>query len=296
MNANAITARLDDYDKVRSNKEAIDFKKNLDTKLSLRDKRELAKTFFNNSGMISNLKKVDIAIKSISENEKLFKKNLKKEIAIEEYYKAEKTAKKSSSRHPDVMNPYDSFNSNHHSYETFQMTRFKCVICENKFDSEHNAIKHKQNERRKYWLEYLNAKILKDKRYIDWLEAPADIKHLTVKASLPDPVIDLNHDDVEEDNSEINLNDAFVSDDDDVTLVPEDRLQHQDRRDVHCTPSTSLSGKVPEISKKEYVRLSAIQRTKHKEEQKKKIDRVVRNKVRRIQKPGKETVEVIALD
>ena len=41
MNANAITARLDDYDKVRSNKEAIDFKKNLDTKLSLRDKREL---------------------------------------------------------------------------------------------------------------------------------------------------------------------------------------------------------------------------------------------------------------
>ena len=55
MNANAITARLDDYDKVRSNKEAIDFKKNLDTKLSLRDKRELAKTFFNNSGMISIL-------------------------------------------------------------------------------------------------------------------------------------------------------------------------------------------------------------------------------------------------
>ena len=63
MNANAITARLDDYDKVRSNKEAIDFKKNLDTKLSLRDKRELAKTFFNNSGMISNLKKLTLLSK-----------------------------------------------------------------------------------------------------------------------------------------------------------------------------------------------------------------------------------------
>ena len=48
MDHNAITARLDDHDKVRSNAEAIDFKNSLDRRLPLRKKREMAKDFFNN--------------------------------------------------------------------------------------------------------------------------------------------------------------------------------------------------------------------------------------------------------
>ena len=45
VDPSAITARLDDHDKVRSNAEAIDFKKSLDRKFPLRMKREMVKDF-----------------------------------------------------------------------------------------------------------------------------------------------------------------------------------------------------------------------------------------------------------
>ena len=72
MDAYAIAAaRLKEYSKVRSMAEAIEFKKNLDAKLSLRDKREEAKLVFSNEGMTTDFKRVEKAIKSITETKKL---------------------------------------------------------------------------------------------------------------------------------------------------------------------------------------------------------------------------------
>ena len=72
MDAYAIAAaRLEEHNKVRSMAEAIKLKKNLDAKLSLRDKREEAKLVFSNEGMTTDFKRVEKAIKSITETKKL---------------------------------------------------------------------------------------------------------------------------------------------------------------------------------------------------------------------------------
>ena len=85
MDSANINQLLDAHDRVPTKGEAVQFKRSLGTNTSLRQQRDRSREFFHNPDMTTNLKIVDSALKSIVEEEKNIKRNIKRQIAKEEY-------------------------------------------------------------------------------------------------------------------------------------------------------------------------------------------------------------------
>ena len=164
--------------------------------MTLAEKRRNAMQFFNNPTMTTDMNRVNNAIQSISNEEKVFKMGLKKDIAREEYKKLGEEPKKQNqnkdNRNKDVMTPPDNFSTDTHYTHNEDFSEFKCTECGEEFSFQQDAIIHMEKEQKKAWLKNIESKMESDKRFTDWHESPADIKHLTVKVDLPNPDIDLN--------------------------------------------------------------------------------------------------------
>ena len=134
MDQQNIFERLSAHDKVRSNAEVIEWKKT-GVKKTLREKRQESVEFFGNARIPKDLIKVEKAINSITNKEKLFKKNLKEKIAEEEYEKRTEVPKVKKNRAKDFKTPPDCFDSPHICYKDSVLKKFKCNDCYKEFNS-----------------------------------------------------------------------------------------------------------------------------------------------------------------
>jgi hypothetical protein len=200
MDRNQIAEQLDEHDKVRSREEVTEWKRGLKG-IGLAEKRRKAMEFFNNPNMITNFKRVDDAIQSISNEESAFKTGLKRQIAQEEYKKFGEEPK-TNKRNQDVMNPPGNFTTEADYTANEDFSEFKCSKCGEAFNSQQVAIIHIEKELKYEWNKHLEAKLKSDKRFTEWYASPADIKHLTVKNNLPNPEINACDEQSENDDND----------------------------------------------------------------------------------------------
>jgi len=146
MERNQILDQLDLHDRVHTREEAINWKKSLQKKMTLAEKRRNAMQFFNNPTMTTDMNRVNNAIQSISNEEKVFKMGLKKDIAREEYKKLGEEPKKQNqnkdNRNKDVMTPPDNFSTDTHYTHNEDFSEFKCTECGEEFSFQQDAIIH----------------------------------------------------------------------------------------------------------------------------------------------------------
>ena len=219
MDSANINQLLDAHDRVPTKGEAVQFKRSLGTNTSLRQQRDRSREFFHNPDMTTNLKIVDSALKGIVEEEKNIKRNIKRQIAKEEYEHWQEEPSKEAKKHK-LMIPPDMFETEEHFYVSDEeFNNFSCNHCNFSSNSEQTMIKHMEKKRKEAWTQMLEEKLNLDKRCKEWYESPSDFKHLAVKHNLPNPDIENRYDSDEGDNHE-NMEDFVTPGTSKATRVP----------------------------------------------------------------------------